>query len=534
MTSALAKRAQAPHVVIIGGGVGGLSTAIRLLGLGYRVTVLERAATPGGKMRQLHVAGQSFDGGPSVLTLPWVLDELCAVAGVERASLIKLTPLDPLCRHFFADGTQLDLFNDDPPDGHHSNEASWARSSDEIRRVIGSKAAEEYGRFRRHAARIYHAVERPFLRTTIPSNPLGLLFLNRVSDVMGLWRIDALRTLWGALGRYFSDERLRMLFARYATYSGADPFQAPGTLAVIPHVEQGFGVFAVEGGMYQVALALADLVTRMGGQLRYRADVSRLTLDAAGRRVLAAEVAGELIHADLFVANCDGAQLYERMLDASRVAERLRKRYDQLPPSLSACLHLAVAQDAGALPLAHHNVFFTHDYRQEFRDLRDGPPSDPTVYLCNPDYAHATQRWFFLTNAPALPRAHESSQQLAWNDDLVATCRRRVADKLSRHGIDYQRHVTAEGAVTPEDFAQLFPSSRGAIYGAAASSRVAAFRRPPNQLPGLSNLFCVGGSTHPGAGVPMVMLSAQIVAGLIARRFPAGQPARAMQNFQAR
>ena len=520
MALALQNPSQGNRVVVIGGGVGGLATAIRLLAAGYSVTVLERAQTPGGKMRQVEVGGLPFDGGPSVLTLPWVLDELCQVAGVRRSDVIELAPLDPLCRHFFADGTQLDLYNDDPPDGRRSTDASWARSSEEIRKVIGAKAAEEYGRFRRHAAKIYSAVERPFLQSPIPSNPLGLVFHNRISDVMGLWKIDARRTLWQALCSFFSDERLRILFARYATYSGADPFLAPGTLAVIPHVEQGFGVFAVKGGMYRVATALAELVLRLGGCIRYGADVERLILDDKGKQVTAVQVAGERMFADVFVANCDVPQLTLRMLDGTKVGAQLSRLYDKLPPSLSAVLHLAVADQAAQLPLCHHNVFFTRDYRQEFVELLDAPPTDPTVYLCNPDFAQDRQRWFFLTNSPALPRDGEPSKQSPWTAPLVQTCRQRVVEKLARHGISYDQHVRAEGSVTPQDFARLFPASRGAIYGAAASSKIAAFRRPPNEVKGLANLFCVGGSTHPGAGVPMVMLSAQIVAGLCQKRFP--------------
>jgi len=527
MTTSLAKRSSGPSVLVIGAGIGGLSVAIRLLAQGHDVTVLERAPHPGGKMRQVFVGGLPFDAGPSVMTLPWVLDELCETAGVRRADLIRLTPLDPLCRHFFADGSQLDLFNDDPPDGRRPSDAAWERSAEEIRRVCGSRSAEQYRRFRWHAARIYQAVERPFMKSPIPRNPLGLVLQNRFRDALGLWRIDAWRTLWKALGSFFSDERLRMLFARYATYSGADPFVAPGTLAVIPHVEQGFGVYAVDGGMFRVAEALAELVHRLGGQIRYGASVDRLLLDAAGRRVESVEVSGERLSADLIVANCDVQQLYERMLDGTRCADKLRKRYDALEPSLSACLHLAVATDAQKLPLRHHNVFFTNDYRHEFAELQSGPPSDPTVYLCNPDFAEDSQRWFFLTNSPALPRRESpnesATQALPWNDELIERCRQRVKAKLARHGIDYSQHVRAEDAVTPQTFASLFPSSRGAIYGLAASSKMAAFVRPPNVLPGLSNLFCVGGGTHPGAGVPMVMLSAQIVAGLIAKRFPSGQ-----------
>lgn len=514
----------AHQVLVIGAGIGGLATALRLLAAGYRVTVLERASQPGGKMRQIAVGDQLFDGGPSVLTLPWVLDELCLAAGVRTRDLITLTPLAPLCRHFFADGSRLDLFADDPNEDGALGEAAWARSAEEIARFSGSEAAEQYRRFRRHAARIYAAVEKPFMRRALPTSPLGFLFAegSRPSDMLGLLRLDARRSLWQALTRFFDDERLRILFARYATYSGADPFAAPATLSLIPHVELAFGVQAVEGGMYRVAQALGELVLRLGGRIQLGAEVERVELDAREGRAAGVVVAGERVPADCIVANCEVGHLYGTLLAGSRRGQQLSRRLDALPPSLSAYLNLCVAElppaAATALPLCHHNVFFSGDYRREFTELATRPPADPTVYLCNPDAGQTTQRWFFLTNAPPLPAA-PTGTGWSWSPAERAGCRAQVLAKLDRHGIPAASAIRAEAEVTPRDFAALFPGSRGAIYGAAASSRVAAFKRPPNRVPGIPNLFCVGGSTHPGAGVPMVMLSAAIVSDLVRRHF---------------
>ena len=224
---------------------------------------------------------------------------------------------------------------------------------------------------------------------------------------------------------------------------------------------------------------------------------------------------GERLVADDIIVNCDVAQLYARLCAGTRLAARRGPRIAALPPSLSAYLNLIVAADAAALPLCHHNVFFSADYPREFDELwgRGGQaraPSDPTVYLCAPDVARgsALQRWFFLTNAPALPRGGDAG----WDAEQRQTCRARIATQLARHGIALDRHAQAERSVTPRDFEALFPHSRGALYGAAGNSRTAAFARPQNTVRGVENLYCVGGSTHPGAGVPMVALSARLTA----------------------
>lgn len=495
-----------------------MATALRLLSSGFRVTVLERGPRPGGKMRQISVGGNAFDGGPSVMTMPWVLDDLLATVGVRRSDVLTLSPLSPLCRHFFDDGSVLDLFADDPvADSARSDpDAAWRRSASEIARIISPKAADEYCRFRRHAAKIYRAVEGPFLQRPLPQGPVEIVSQFKLADAFGMLRLDAMRSLWRAVCSMFSDERLRILFARYATYSGADPFVAPATLAVIPHVELAFGVYAVQGGMYSVALCLADLIARGGGNIRLSAEVDRIELDEKSQRAAAVIVAGERIACDYVVANCDAVQVYSRLLSGTRTADRHAQAIASLEPSLSAYLNLFVVDgpQVSQLPLVHHNVFFSRDYVREWQELRSGPPSDPTVYLCNPDFGQDHQRWFCLTNSPPLPATGNGP----WAPALRSTCRDRVERLLAHHHIALSPILQAEADVTPQDFAGLFPMSRGAIYGPAASSRLGAFARPRNRVPGIDNLFCVGGSTHPGAGVPMVMLSAAIVSELVCKQ----------------
>lgn len=520
---------RAAHVVVIGAGVGGLAAAVRLAAAGLRVTVLERAARPGGKMREVAVGGVPFDAGPSVLTMPFVFDELFAAAGERRQEHVRFLPVEPACRHFFKDGAVLDLYNDEPAGAAGAGEP-WERSAAEVARVLGPRAEGEYRRYRRHAAGIYRAVERPFLRRALPRTPFGVLLSHDLGDAVGFLRLDARRSVWGALGRFFSDERLRVLFSRYATYCGSDPFRAPATLNVIPHVELGFGLFTVEGGMHRLAAALAGLAARRGAELRYGAEVARIELDAGERRCAAVHLAGgERLAADAVVANCDVAQIYERLLSDSKPGRRRAPRVGRLEASLSAHLRLVLARDTAGLPITHHNVFFSGDYAQEFAELRAGVPTDPTVYLCAtpppvPQGAGPADRmrWFFLVNAPPLgPGEEDRARGAEAGPKEAAALRARIAEKLRLAGVDLDRHAEAEGTVTPADFAAIFPHSRGSLYGSASNGMMSAFVRPRNQAPDLSNLFCVGGSTHPGAGVPMVALSAQISTELLLKRLRA-------------
>jgi phytoene desaturase len=307
-------------------------------------------------------------------------------------------------------------------------------------------------------------------------------------------RIDALRTLWTALEGFFTDPRLRQLFARYATYNGSSPYHAPATLAVIAHVENDGGAFSVRGGIARLAEALSARARELGVTIVTSADVDGVLVEdgrTTGVRLGAATERGELV-----VANCDSAQLY-----ALIGAEKTARKYAAADLSLSAFLLLCAARPS-PLDLAHHDVFFSADYPREFSELIDErrPISDPTVYLCAP----APGAYFFLANAPPL-----QGTDIDWS---TVPMRQRILDVLARFG--WALETSAEKLVTPRDFAARFPGSRGALYGLSSNSKMAAFKRPANRVSGISRLYAVGGTVHPGAGLPMVALSAKIAVDL--------------------
>ena len=483
--------------------MGGLAAALRLSAAGLRVTLYERAQAAGGKLRSVEVGGQAIDAGPTVVTMPHVFAELFDSAGARLEDVLTLAPVEPACRHFFADGSRLDTWND------------RARSREAIAALCGEAEARGFDAFCDHAARIFSHVRGTFLEQPAPTSMLGMLKPSLLLSLPGLLHIDARRSLWTALSSFFRDPRLRMLFGRYATYNGSSPMHAPATLSVIAHVEQVFGIHAIAGGIGRLAEALCALAGERGAVIHTGAEVERVLCD--GKRVVGVSVAGERVAADAVVVNCDALHLYRRLLAAEPGAAPAADRLSRLEPSLSAFLMLATAP-ASDFPLVHHNVFFSSDYPREFDELigRGAPPEDPTVYLCASDRAPgaasaAVERHLLLTNAPATA-AERQPETVDW-DDEAPRCRGRMVETLRRCGLDYR--PSAERLVTPAEMARLFPSSRGAIYGASSNSRTAAFERPPNRVPGWRGLYCVGGSAHPGAGLPMVVMSARIACGLL-------------------
>ena len=483
--------------VVIGAGFGGLAAAIELASRGEPVVVVERAATPGGKARTVAVDGRSIDVGPTVLTMRWVFDELFERAGRRLEDAVTLTPSEIVARHAFDDGSRLDLHSD------------VDRSAGAIARLAGSPQADAYRRFAERGARIFDAVRGPFLEQEKPT--LGALMkAGSRLGLRGLASIDAHRTMWSVLSATFDDERLRALFGRYATYVGSSPFEAPGTLNLIAHVERE-GVAVVHGGMAHLAASLADLAASMGVTFRYATSVRDilLTNGRASGVVLDDDGAREAIAASAVIANVDVATLASGALGAAgRTAFRTP---DARRRSLSAFTWAIVGRTTG-FPLTHHNVFFSRDYAAEHRALfgRRELAAEPTVYVCAQDRpAHdaappaGDERLFVIVNAPAT--ADVSSLGSA----EVERCEESMFATLAKAGL----HVAPRAMVraTPTLFERLAPGSGGALYGEAAHGPLSGLARPSarTKVPGL---FLAGGTAHPGPGVPMAALSGRTAA----------------------
>ena len=503
-------RGAAARVVVVGAGVGGLACAAELAARGCDVVVVERAAAPGGKLREVAVDGRRLDAGPTVLTMRWVFDELFDALGARLGEHLVLCAASLLARHAWSADERLDLF------------ADRERSAEAIGRFAGAAEARGYRAFCERAAAIYRTLEAPFLRGSRPT-PVSLAARVGWRGLPQLMRISPFETMWSGIGEYFRDPRLQQLFGRYATYCGSSPYLAPATLMLVAHVEQE-GVWEVEGGMHRIALALAGLLESAGGQLRCDCGVAEIVV-SGGRAAGVRLVSGEVVAADAVVFNGDAAALGAGLLGGGLVAGAAEAT--AMPQrSLSALTWNIVGRCEG-FPLGRHNVFFGHDYRDEFDAVfsRGETPADPTVYVCAQDRSGAgspggekdsggPERLLCLVNAPA----RGDTAPLSATE--ISRCERRMKNTLKRCGLRIEATTENSVLTTPSDFAQLFPGSGGALYGRASHGWAASFARPGarSKLPGL---YLAGGTVHPGPGVPMAVLSGrQAAASLLADRHP--------------
>ena len=470
------------HVVIVGAGFGGLAAAIRLAAAGARVTVVEAADVPGGKAKATGSSAGPIDAGPTVLTLRGEVDALFMLAGRRTAEEVDLVALPELARHFWPDGSSLDLFPD--PDANF----------EAIRAFAGPREAQAFRQFDRLAEALYLAFEGPVMQASRPE--IGRIARAALARPR-LW--PALlpgRNLQSLLRGYFRDPRLVQLFGRYATYVGGRPRHAPAVLALVWRAEAA-GVWAVRQGMHGLAVALAEAAKGLGVEFHFATRAKRILRQ--GGRVVGVEVdGGSTLACTACVFNGDPGALQDGLLgDAAQAALPPRRH----PPSLSAWVWSFAATPVG-VPLAYHNVFFTEDPGAEFGPIGAGKmPEAPTLYVCAMDRAvgatNGLERFEIIMNAPAGQRCPPGEEKL---------CHTRTFPRLARFGLSFRPEPGPACLTTPKMRAERFPGTLGAIYGQSPEGTFAAFQRPTAQT-GLPGLYLAGGGAHPGAGVPMALLS---------------------------
>ncbi|HEX4428396.1 MAG TPA: phytoene desaturase family protein [Frankiaceae bacterium] len=475
------------RIVVIGSGLGGLAAAARLHALGHDVTVCERSPSVGGKLGTYERDGFRFDTGPSLLTMPFVFEDLFAATGEPLQQTLDVQRVDPHCRYRFDDGAVLEVPS--------SGEALAAA----VRDAFGAKASREWERLQERAARMWQVSRGPFLEAAGPPRLLELA-ARQPSDLPVIAPGRSLRWL---AEQMLSDPRSQAMLERYATYAGSDPRRAPAALAATAFVEQEYGCWYVSGGLHGIAAALCERIPAV------RTATAVTGIDLAGGRVCGVRLeAGKRLPSDAVVADVDATHLYRDLLPRRRLVPR------STPSSAGFVMLLGVSDPAPEL--AHHTVLFPPldgvGYAAEFDAVFSGYISaEPTVYVSAPrDPAVApagTRAVFVMVNAPR-------QGPFDWDaPDVPEIYARHLLWVMAKRGLDLRGRISFCETRTPADLARATGAPGGAIYGTAGHG-TAAFRRAANRSP-VPGLFLTGASAHPGGGLPLVALSAAAVARLI-------------------
>ncbi|AMR30329.1 phytoene dehydrogenase [Mucilaginibacter sp. PAMC 26640] len=482
--------------LIIGAGIAGIATAIRLAVKGYIVEVFEANGYAGGKLSEIDQNGYRFDAGPSLFTMPQYVEEIFELAGKKPSDYFRYQKLDVVCRYFYEDGTRIDA---------NANTQKFAR---EINR---STAEPEINviKYLANSSGIYTITNHVFLERSLHQLQTYLRW-DTIRSVFKLPKIDAFRTMHKANTSYFKDERIVQFFDRYATYNGSNPYQAPATLNVIPHLEHHYGAYFPNEGMYSITTSLVKLAAELGVRFNYNSRVEEIVVinkQVKGLKIKAKDVLGDLV-----ISNMDVWFTYKNLLNKHPELHPA-KILSQERSSSALIFYWGINKSFPELDL--HNIFFSKDYKAEFDHIwqRQDIYRDPTVYLNisskykSDDAPPGCENWFVMINVPA-----NNGQD--W-DQLISSARKNILEKLT--GIlseDIDKLIVGESILDPRSIESKTSSYKGSIYGTSSNSQFAAFLRHANKSSNVKGLYFCGGSVHPGGGIPLCLLSAKIVSEL--------------------
>lgn len=477
------------NTIIIGAGLGGLAAACRLAKAGFSVTVLEKNETVGGKVNFVEAEGYKFDTGASLLTMRHILDDLFEFCGKRLEDYLEIVPLEPICRYFWTDGARFDA----------------SQNIEKTDREIEKLAPQDVSGFRKYLAdskQKYEIAERTFLAKSLNDLP-KLLTPKYLPDLL---KISTLKTLDKHNAAYFKSPKLRQLFNRFATYNGSSPFETPATFALIPFVEFGLGAWSVRGGMYQIPRALERLAIELGVKIFTESEVEKIVVE--NKTAVGVRVDGETMGADFVISNADAVETYRNLLKI--------KKFQKREPSCSGFV-LLLGTRKKFPQLAHHNIFFSDDYKAEFDAIfkQKIPAPAPTVYICATSRTDESQAPANHENLFVLVNAPYTSDKTDWEKEKL-NYRDLIIKKLEEFGLEgLNDSIDFEQIITPTDFETKYRANKGSIYGISSNGIFSAFMRVPNRSREIENLYFAGGATHPGGGIPLVLLSGKMAAEMI-------------------
>ena len=481
--------------IVVGAGLAGLASAIRLAVKGYTVEVLEANSYPGGKLTAFEQDGFRFDAGPSLFTMPHLVDELFVLAGENPLDHFRYHKQEEACRYFWEGDKSFTAWSD---------QDRFADAIEELFPGAGPKVREHLT----HSAFLYDKTAKLFMERSL-HKPKTYLSVDVLKALGAVYKLDLLRSMHKVNEARFKDPLLVQLFDRFATYNGSNPYQAPGIMNIIPHLEHNLGTFLPEGGMHRITESLVALAQRLGVTIKLNSNVNRIVVK--GGRAVGVESEQGFQQASVVVSNMDVVPTYRKLLPDQKAPEKTLAQERS-----SSALIFYWGMDALFPKLGLHNIFFGNDYSQEFDEIfnQKTAPTDPTVYVNITSKSEAAdapdggENWFVMVNVP-------SNQGQDW-PAIIPKVRQAVVDKLSLFtGQNIEALIKTEAQLDPVLLEQKTSSYQGALYGAASNDRYAAFLRHPNFSRKLKGLYFCGGSVHPGGGIPLCLLSAKIVGGLV-------------------
>ena len=481
--------------IIIGSGIGGIATALRLRSMNYDVTVFENNNYPGGKLASFDLGPYRFDAGPSLLTMPHFIDELFDLFNENPRDYFNYKKKDISCRYFWDDGTKLNAYSEK------------SKFINEINKVLGVKEST-ISTYLLNAKRKYDLTKSMFLEQSLHKLKT---YLSK-DLLIGLYNVFSFqinKTLNQVNELELKEPHLVQLFNRFATYNGSSPYKTPGMMTLVQHLEQEYGTYVSDKGMNNITKSLYDLALRQGIDFKFNSFVSQILV--SGKRAIGVSVGEESYSSDIVVSNMDIVPTYRNLLKNHYQPE---KTLSQERSSSALIFYWGINKEFKNLDL--HNIFFSNDYKKEFQSIFEKKSifSDPTVYInitskdVKGDAPDNCENWFVMINSP-----NDSGQD--W-DNMIDEVKSNILKKINRLlNIELEDYIEYEKVYTPKTIESNTQSYMGSLYGSSSNNLMSAFLRHPNFSNKILNLYFCGGSVHPGGGIPLCLLSAKIVSQLI-------------------